>query len=96
MGKRGNENAQLSKEEYDALEARGSSRLSNDAFSKASEETLQKRRIVKSNRYENSLFLIHIIVLLKPFMISSFVEPQKMAVHETNRVLSQCWKQQPI
>ena len=51
MGKRGNDNAQLTKEEYEAFEAQevGSS-VSNDSFKKASVETLRGRRIIEASR----------------------------------------------
>ena len=48
MGKRENENAQLSKEEYEALDQRGgSSGAISIGFQKADAETLSKRRIVR-------------------------------------------------
>jgi hypothetical protein len=53
MVKRGNEHSQLSREEYEALEARGSGNKAsedNEKFSKASPDTLGQRRIVKSAR----------------------------------------------
>lgn len=51
MGKRGNDNAQLTKEEYEALEDQGGgSSAGNDSFKKASAETLRGRRIIKTSR----------------------------------------------
>lgn len=54
MGKRGNDNAQLSKEEYDALEAGvgggDGGPKTNEPFAKASPDVLGKRRIFKSAR----------------------------------------------
>jgi NUP50 (Nucleoporin 50 kDa) len=51
MGKRGNENAQLSKEDYDALENKGSSSDGlQQGFSRASQEELATRRIVRSTK----------------------------------------------
>jgi hypothetical protein len=51
MGKRGNDNAQLSKEDYDALESRESSGDGlKQGFSRASEEELSKRRIIRPAR----------------------------------------------
>jgi len=51
MGKRGNDNAQLSKEEYDALEVRkGSSEVLKPGFLRASEEEMSNRRIRQARR----------------------------------------------
>ena len=51
MDKRKHPNAQLTKEEYEALEAQGGgSSVSNDSFKKASVETLGGRRIIKTSR----------------------------------------------
>jgi hypothetical protein len=48
MGKRGNENSQLSKEEYDALES-GSGTPTGDGFSKADNDVIGRRRIVRTS-----------------------------------------------
>jgi hypothetical protein len=50
MGKRGNELGQLSKEEYDAHESRGSSQPAvGEGFTKASDDQLAKRRMFRSS-----------------------------------------------
>jgi hypothetical protein len=51
MGKRQNENAQLSKEEYQEQEASGSVEKSSvGVFDKASEDVLKKRKILRVNK----------------------------------------------
>lgn len=50
MGKRGNENAQMRREDYEALESRGSSGELAGSFARASEEELSKRRIIRRAR----------------------------------------------
>jgi hypothetical protein len=50
MGKRGNELGQLSKEDYDAHEARGSQPAAREGgFTKASEDQLAKRRMFRTS-----------------------------------------------
>ena len=52
MGKRENENAQISKEDYEKNESRGGGgddRL-KQGFARASEDVLKKRRIVRTGR----------------------------------------------
>ena len=51
MGKRGNENAQMRKEDYDAMESRGSTgdQPPSGSFSRASEEVLSRRKIIRTS-----------------------------------------------
>eukprot|EP00429_Kryptoperidinium_foliaceum_P020140 CAMPEP_0176028422 /NCGR_PEP_ID=MMETSP0120_2-20121206/13950_1 /TAXON_ID=160619 /ORGANISM="Kryptoperidinium foliaceum, Strain CCMP 1326" /LENGTH=419 /DNA_ID=CAMNT_0017361633 /DNA_START=87 /DNA_END=1346 /DNA_ORIENTATION=+ len=53
MGKRGNENSQLSKEEYEALESTGDPSASG-SFARASAEVLAQRRIIRRTRKPSS------------------------------------------
>ena len=48
MGKRGSENSQLSKEEYEALED-GGGEVTAGSYRKASAKEMAKRRVVKVN-----------------------------------------------
>ena len=50
MGKRGNENNQMRKEEYEALEDAGGGSEPTGSFEKANEDTLKRRKIVKPRR----------------------------------------------
>ena len=50
MGKRGNEFGHLSKEEYEAREARGEDDEQSNQSRKASADVLQRRRIVKVSK----------------------------------------------
>jgi hypothetical protein len=58
MGKRGNENAQMSKEELAVLEEldENNGPAPGESFSKAPEKVLAQRRIVKTSRY---VYLLH-------------------------------------
>jgi hypothetical protein len=49
MGKRGNENSQMRREDYDALESRGSSgpAAGGSGFSRATPEEMATRRIIR-------------------------------------------------
>lgn len=52
MGKRGNENAQMRREDYEAMESRGGGdEAPSGSFSKASDEVLKKRRIIRTSGY---------------------------------------------
>jgi hypothetical protein len=79
MGKRGNENSQLSKEEMAVLEERdeNNDQATGESFSKASENVLANRRIVKTSRYAYILHcctFVHLLLfLLKEWLAHSHV-----------------------
>ena len=50
MGKRGNENSQLSKEDYEALDDGNGGSEPTGSFEKANEDTLKRRKIVRPRR----------------------------------------------
>mmetsp|Transcript_19788 Transcript_19788/g.30547 ORF Transcript_19788/g.30547 Transcript_19788/m.30547 type:complete len:437 (-) Transcript_19788:136-1446(-) len=55
MGKRGNDQGQLSKEEYDAMESRGSGDAPTGSFARASQAQLTRRKIFKvSNKFKSA------------------------------------------